>query len=173
MKRVPDRHSYKAIARYLNFIELVGANWPNPITVDPNPLSPDTFACRFRDAVAGIMKWNQAPELHEKVSVWYPDFVVAQVQGSPNLVIGPKLTVREKLRPATAVGLVIDASISPLDIVESPSKKVIQAIVTLMDFYVIEHCTLRKANPDDVNEAILSCTRPIEVMENNGVLTLI
>jgi hypothetical protein len=169
----PDRHSTRAVQRYALYFDTVSANWPNPIVVDPAPLTADTFACRFRDAVAGVISWNSAPHLLESVSRWSSDYVVASIKGTGKLMIGSRQLVKERLAPSATVGLVIDANLAPIDTVEAPSKKVLSALITLMEFYVLEHVTLRKIGLPEIEEALQGCTRPIEVMENNEVYTLI
>jgi len=42
--------SYPQFARYAPTLGQALASWPKPITIDPAPLSPQTFAARLRDA---------------------------------------------------------------------------------------------------------------------------
>ena len=171
----PLRHSREAVERYRSYMDLVSKNFPTPVTIDPAPLATDTFACRFRDAVRGVTGYNSGDEkLLAAVSQWCNNFVVANIKGTSLLMIGERQAVKRKLATKASIGTVIDANLSPLDVVDSPSQKVLEAIVILMDHSVIEYATLTNTNLQQVQQAVLAATiRPIEVVEQNGAITLL
>lgn len=169
---IPSRHSEKAVERYEPFIKAVSQNYPNPIVIDPDPLSSDTFACRFRDAVAGIMRYKVRPDLYDEVSVWAGDYTVAVVKGSNQLAIGKTANVKAAMKPDAPVGRVLDASIAPMGTVETPSDSIINAILVLMEANILEHCTLRNADEESLRARLAKCTKPIEIVSQEGLITL-
>lgn len=172
---IPNRFSTQAVARYARFLELVSDNYPEVVIIDPAPLSSETFACRFRDAVKGVVQWGSGPEFKQQVEQWSGDFMVASLPGTKLLVIGSKRKVREKVvNPNNgAVGAVVDASLAPMDVLESPSDEVVRAVVTLLGYGYLGHATLKGVSLDRVNANLGHAIRPIEVMEQNGIITLL
>lgn len=169
----PTRHSPKAVARFKHFIDAVTLNYPNPIIVDPAPLSMDTFACRFRDAVAGVLRYGSAPELHQAVSIWASDYMVASIKGTGQLAIGKTSVIKERMKPEVQVGQVLDASVRIDTMIVTPSERVLAAIITLMEHNILEHATLNGVDEKSVIEACANCTRTIEIINQNGVITLL
>lgn len=173
MSTLPSRHSAKAIERYEPYFHVVSNNHPNVVVIDPFPLTCDTFSCRFRDAVAGVMRFGERPDLRELVDTFASDYSVANVKGTGNLVIGGKEQVRKFGKLDTAVGSVIDCNIAQMDTVDSPSDAIIRALVTLIQADILEHATITGSTVDQVQKLIPTTGRPVEVMENNGTLTLL
>ena len=171
---IPSRHQTKAVLRFLHVIEQVNANYPNPITVDPSPLSSETFACRFRDAVRGVTHFGSYPPALPLVENWVGDFMVASIKGTNRLMIGPEHKVKELNRPDKPnTGLVIDASLPAIEEVSSPSQKVLEAIISLLEVGLLPHATVRGVTQAAIDQATQNSLRPIEVLENEGVFTLL
>lgn len=171
---VPSRHSPSAVARYERFFELVTQNYPDVVVIDPAPLSTETFACRFRDAVRGVLLWGSGTqELYDKIMLWANDYTVATVPGTGMLMIGSQSAVRNRLKKKTTVGSVVDASLAPMDTLDSPSDKVIKAIVTLLENNFLGHATLTGVSLEKVQSHLTSTARPIECFEQNGTITLL
>ena len=173
MSTIPTRHSEKAIERYRPFIESVSVNYPTPIVIDPSPLSPDTFACRFRDAVAGILRYGSGEDLLDEVLVWSQDYMVATLKGSGHLVIGRTSEVKTSMKQTGPIGKVIDASISPVSAVSSPSDRVLDALLVLMDHHILEFVTLNGVDESTILNKLPQFKRTIEVMNQNGTITLL
>lgn len=173
MSTIPSRHTAKAIERYEPYFEIVAKNHPNVVVINPFPLTCDTFACRFRDAVAGVVRFGERPDLRELVDGFAGDYSVANVKGTGNLVIGGKEQVRKYGRDDKPVGSVVDANIAQMDTVDSPSDAIIRALVTLIQAGILEHATLTGATEEQVARLIPTSGRPVEVMNHNGTLTLI
>lgn len=173
MSTIPSRHTEKAIQRYEPYFHIVAKNHPNVVVINPEPLTCDTFSCRFRDAVAGVMRFGQREDLRSLVEGFASDYAVANVKGTGNLVIGSKEAVRKYGRADKPVGSVVDANISQMDTVDSPSDSIIRAIVVLIQAGILEHATLTGSTIDQVQKLIPTTGRPIEIMDHNGTLTLI
>lgn len=173
MSTIPSRHTAKAIERYLPYFEIVARNHPNVVVINPAPLTCDTFSCRFRDAVAGVIRFGQRPELRGLVDTFASDYSVANVKGTGNLVIGSREEVRKFGKADTAVGSIVDANIAQMDTIDSPSDAIIRALVTLIQAGILEHATLTGATIEQVQKLIPTTGRPVEVMDHNGTLTLI
>ena len=71
------------------------------------------------------------------------------------------------------MGRVVDASVAPMQMIESPSEKILLAVLTLMDAHILEHATLTGLDERTVAEAAAKCSRPIEVINQNGTITLL
>jgi len=170
---IPSRHTARAIERYAPYFDLVSANHPNVVVIDPFPLTCDTFCCRFRDAVAGVMRFGERPDLRSQLDAWAGDYSVANVKGTSHLVIGSKENVRKFGKADKPVGTIVDANIAPIDTVESPSDAIIHALVVLIQAGILEHATLNGATEQQVLKLIPTSGRPVEVMNHNGTLTLI
>lgn len=173
MNAIPTRHSPKAVDRYAPFIESVCANYPRPIVIDPSPLSPDTFACRFRDAVAGILRYGSAPYLYEAVQLWASDYIVASIKGTNQLAIGKTSHVKEAIKVENGVGRIVDANIAPIQTVDSPSERILNAILILMEAHILEHATLTGVDEKAVHAMLPKFSRQIEVINSNGTITLL
>lgn len=130
---LPHRFRAEAVSRYETTIRSLCASWPNPILVDPAPLSVETFRCRFRDAVRAVTEFNQGdPELARLVGLLSEPIVVAEVHGK--LRIGPKSLMGKRLQEKPQAGLLISGVATLADEsapIESPDKAVIQAIALL------------------------------------------
>lgn len=171
---IPTRHNHSAISRYRPFIESVSRNWPTPILVDPDPLTGETFACRFRDAVVGVMVYGQAPDLMEKISIWSQSYSVGQVKGTKNLCIGRRDLVRQIGKKENQVGLVIDARVGiTQETINTPSQTVLNAIVVLLDHGILDHATLTNVTEETCIQAVKFSNRPIEVLNHNNTITLL
>ena len=170
---IPSRHTAKAIERYEPYFHVVARNHPNVVVIDPFPLTCDTFSCRFRDAVAGVTRFGERPDLRELVDSFASNYSVANVKGTGHLVIGGREEVRKYGRHDGPVGSIVDANISQMDTVDSPSDAIIRAIVTLIQAGILEHATLTGATIEQVQKLIPDTGRPIEIMDHNGTLTLI
>lgn len=170
---IPPRFATQSVRRFVKFFEVVDANWPKTVLIDPKPLGVETFACRFRDAVRGVMEYNTLPACKHLVVKWHHDFTVGHVPGTTQLCIGAKDEVRARLRTVKAVGSVVSASIGELDVVSNASVAILEAIVTLLGYNLLDHAVIRDTPLKLIESTLHLSPRPIEVIEQDGVVTLL
>lgn len=113
-----SRHSLTAFLRYADAIAAVLSAWPNAVTFDPAPLSVETFAARFRDAMTGAVRYDyNHPRIdRRRLGEVLPNIVVAI---RDNVVVAGSPSAVKAVKP---VG-------SPLE--ATPAHSVITALMTL------------------------------------------
>lgn len=164
MNTLPAQFSPISIQRFVPLFDQVKSAHPNVIKVSYEPLAFDTFTCRFRDAAKGVVVYGQCPELLSQVQPWYHDFTVARDPQDPKKVlIGGAKEVRDFKKQKKTIGTVVDAQLT-LGEVESPSEKVLVAILTLLNFHIISDATLKGANEEMV-ALLISKHCPDRVLE--------
>lgn len=151
MSNIPSRHRSAAVIRYLPTIQQLIANYPSIIVVDPAPYSPETFRARFRDAVRGVVEFDQGLEffdtskldrLREIQSTGY-----SVVEREGQLHIGG----REELKSLSApepVGTTVAAGLALPDQVDPADDEELDALVFLSSrgyFYPVFPLSLRSA----------------------------
>ena len=143
-------HTQKAADRYAPTIELINANFPSVVVVNPAPQSIHTFRSRLRDAITGAVRYNHTlPISRTDLKKWCDLYIVA-VQG--NLAyIGGREEVKARLGKDEAVGTPVTASIIPSGVAyNSQNTEVVQALLTLyehkqIDSFTLSPCTLTEA----------------------------
>ena len=103
---IPVRFNASAVARYETIIRQLCHSWPQPILVNPAPLSVETFRCRFRDAMRGVAEFGQgSQELQSLLQALQEPVVLSEFSGM--LRIGPKSASRVGLLSAPQAGQLI------------------------------------------------------------------
>ena len=171
MTTIPSRHNTKAVTRYAPFMEAVRDAYPEPILVDPAPLSPDTFACRFRDAVRGITEWNSCSFMLPVIAKWHANFKVVAEPGTGRLYIGHPENIKTILAPK--FDKPIEVKHAEITEVESPSDETLHAILHLMELNILPHAVLTNCTEAKLKQHLEGITRPIEVMINGNTITLL
>ena len=130
---VPRRFNEMAVARYETIIRQMCDSWPQPIMVDPTPLSVETFRGRFRDAMRGVLEFNQGDdELLGMLRKLSEPVVLTEINGM--LRIAPKSLSRARPENALQAGLLVSGIATLADNTQElvgPDKAVIQAIALL------------------------------------------
>ena len=154
---IPVRFNSNAVARYETIMRQLCASWPQPILVNPAPLGIETFRCRFRDAMRGVLEYNQGSEellgLLRKLS---EPVVLSESHGS--LKIGPRSALKLKPQNAPQAGAIISGIATLADntaAVVGPDRAVIQAIALLTS-----HGILAGARVEGVTEEFIWASFP-------------
>jgi hypothetical protein len=139
-KLVPKRFNANSVAKFAHVIREVCAAWPQAVMVNPAPYSVETYRSRFRDAMTGVVIYQQGPsDLYLPLVKLSEPVVVAERDGL--LWIGPKSAARTKPENALQAGLVV-SGIATLanneQAITSPDKAVIQAIALLTSYGILD-----------------------------------
>ncbi len=176
MSLIPAQFSSASLERFSAIYAQVSATYPECVVVDYAPYAFDTFTCRFRDGVRGVIEYGQSPHLIPLIQPWHHDFTVARSRSNPAyVVIGSKEKVREHNRKQRPSSTVIDCVPSIPDSVDSPSIKVLSALLTLLNFYILPDVTITNVNLDTLNQLIPThCPdRPVEVIQNGTSIIIL
>lgn len=168
---IPSRFKESAFKRYEPYIDVVMRNFPSVVRLNPEPLSPETFSCRFRDAVKAVLKYNYSTYLDlNKLRQIQPDMIVSMQE--TEIVIGDKDTIKQNKEP-TPIGTLIHADAQPaLEEVDSPGEKVLHAFCLLLSYQYLEQVTVK--NVDNTTLNLIAQSYDVELIENdNGTTTLI
>lgn len=156
-------------------MNIVNQNFPNPVSINYEPYSFETFSSRFRDAVRGVAQFHQCPEMLPVVEKWWQSYSVVRGENG-HVMIGEKSLLREWRKKNASIGTLVDANITlASNAIETPTASIIQAILTLMNAHIIQDAILSNASLELVNQLIPkhSPDRTIEVLENNNQLILL
>ena len=125
---LPYRFRESSFRRYEPHIAEVVASFPDPVTIDPSPLSPVTCSCRFRDAMRSLKKhcWETKIDFGQFDRI-HPNVVVSEGEGK--VLIGPKWVVGRNR--VTNAGIILQSS---------ETRK-----VKLLRMYQPEDCALKAA----------------------------
>lgn len=179
---LPPQHQAKAVLRYAPHMVSVIENFPGVTVIDPSPLAPVTFSCRFRDAIRGLVEFDQVPvELGFNpgaMALIWPKLKVAVINGL--IVAGPQNALAEyrqstaKTDDANRIGRVVNATIMPVEPVTKPTADVINAICTLIHHGLLESAVIRGADISEVQELIQLSDYDAEVVQgkNNELLLI-
>lgn len=152
---IPYRFQRSSVERFIPFFNLVKANHPHNILVSPEPLSLDTFCCRFRDAVKAIHTLGYHDDLTHLVRGWADDYSLVEHNG--HISIGSKKVNKDlKSLNKPIVGTVIDANIGSFSEVEKPSTQILKAILLLYNNFIINDICLTNTDPLTIEELFQS-----------------
>jgi hypothetical protein len=156
--------SEKAFRRYEDTIELVVKNFPNAVTINPEPLAAITFSCRFRDAMRGFLQNKYHSRIdYDKFSAIHPEIVTAL--RDKFVVIGKKSSIDSDVKPVS-VGTVLRAEVLlASETIESPDEEVIKALCLLASKQVLQSITLSGVTLAQVQA--IAAFYDVEVMEHN------
>lgn len=165
----PHRYRQSAVDRYWPIIHQVLSNWPNPILVNPHPLSSETFSCRFRDAITAIRTQIAGTPTQYLALQSTPDISVHQ-RPDGNLLIGDKASLKAKTSTPhlPSPGSLLDAVITPSDLpsdTPTPTQDILHAIFTLLAHNYLSHIEIRNITEVDLLPYIQACPRPLELIQ--------
>jgi hypothetical protein len=90
MDITPHRYRENQFRRYAPAISQVLKSWPTQVSFSPKPLSPETFAARFRDAIKAKRQYGyKDPSIDEKLFAEYSVDIAASMQGDM-VIVGPR-----------------------------------------------------------------------------------
>lgn len=102
MSTLPSRFRESQFLRYAPFIGAALREFPNAITIDPAPLSVETFSARLRDAITAKSRFGYKSSLvDEALFTRHSTALVVSMRDS-NVVIGDSASVKTQ-RAMTAV----------------------------------------------------------------------
>lgn len=131
---IPRRFNEDAVARYADTMRHLCACWPTPITVNPHPLSKETFRSRFRDAMKGVVHYEQGdPELRGALMKLNDEVTVSEA--GTMLVIGPTTALRKRSTKPVKAGQLVSGIATLADnesAVIGPDSAIIKALATLL-----------------------------------------
>jgi len=172
--KIPSRHDKPAIAKYWPVMAMVSKHWPKLVLVDPKPLGPETFACRFRDAVRGITEFNQGTdEQLAQVFPWADCFCVSQYGEQVLIGLTTEVNKAKKATQKSAeFGTTISGSVEPTSEEFNPQdERVLAAIVLLLEMNFLQHAILSNTTKTQAEKHLIGL-RPLEMVEQNGTLTI-
>ena len=101
---IPARFNSRAFDRYAPAIALIVERWPGPVTLDPRPLSVETYSHRLRDAVNGAIRYGHTnPLVPLQPFREIGSLIVVSVRDG-NVVAGSREATAAKAFPTVAVG---------------------------------------------------------------------
>jgi hypothetical protein len=86
MPILPHRFRETAFRRYEPYIAKIVAAYPNPVEIDPSPLSPITFSCRLRDAITSFKRYKWSS------SIQFSNIDVKVCEENGKIIIKPRHT---------------------------------------------------------------------------------
>ena len=171
---IPTRHNRAAIDRYFPIMQKVNETWPKALMVNPSPLAPETFACRFRDAVRGIIEYTQGDAVHMHTVInWFANYSVVVHKGT--CLIGDPTEIKKVLKHQTSAityGTVISGEVVTSETtLDNPDDKVLAAIVLLLELNFLQHAILTNVTEAQITRHFTGI-RPLEVVVQNNTLTI-
>jgi hypothetical protein len=168
---LPERFRTPSVARFADIILELDRSWPNPIMVNPAPLSAETFKARFRDAIKAIKLHKICPHLKSIVDKFEPSPRLEEKVGGQIRIGRPDIMKNTKGGVAMA-GAVLDATVIADDgPITSPSSQILHAIITLIQARVLSSATLTLTTEEFIRSH-LPVEAMIEVVEKDGTFTL-
>lgn len=164
---IPSRFGEKAVARYAEMIQKMCDSWPEPIVVDTGLFSKETYRCRFRDAVRGVMFYGVgSSELYDTLKDKYEDIRIEE--WGANLLIGAGKVLKSRSKAAPQRGAMLSGIATLTDgasLAVGPSSELIRAILLLKDYGIIESVTVTGVT----EEFIWTCIphdSEVQILEN-------
>lgn len=168
---LPERFRTPSVQRFSDIILELERSWPNPIMVNPAPLSAETFKARFRDAIKAIKHHRICPHLKSVVDKFEPSPRVEEKAGG-RIRIGRPDIMKHTKTAMTSAGSVLDATVTTDDgPIASPSSQILHAIVVLLQARVLSSATISLTTEEFIRSH-LPLGAPIELVERNGTFTL-
>ena len=88
MKDLPYRFREQSFRRFEPHINDIVNCFPEPIVIDPSPLSQVTFSCRLRDAIKSLSENRWPTDINmERFDIIYPNIVVCEGLGEVRVVV--------------------------------------------------------------------------------------